>query len=343
MTQNFHALQTDAYAQLLNTIGEHLGRGRQEAIKRINHELLKTYWQIGKDIVEFEEIQQQNSVAYNGQFLTLLGKDLKQEHGKGFSKSNLNMMRQFYIRYPDFDQLSTELSWSIYCELLVISDDLARSFYEKQCILENWSVKELKRQINTSLFERLALSRDKEGVLELAKEGLIVNQPQDVIKDPYIFEFLDLSDKLVYTERDLENQLVEKLAKFLMELGKGFAFIGQQYRVTLNNTHYYVDLVFYHHILKCFVLFDLKRGKVNHQDIGQMNLYLNYFKHEENTEGDTEPIGIVLAAGRDEVLVEYALGGITNQLFVSKYQIHLPDLETLKQELELLLDEDEKN
>lgn len=167
---------------------------------------------------------------------------------------------------------------------------------------------------------------------------MTTDKPEDIIKDPYVFEFLNLPEKDKYSERDLETQLVHKLAQFLLELGKGFAFIGQQYRLTLNNTHYYIDLVFYHRILKCFVLIDLKQGKVNHQDIGQMNLYLNYFKAEENSDGDAEPIGIVLAADKDEILVEYALGSISNKLFVSKYQLYLPEKEVLKEELRLLME-----
>jgi hypothetical protein len=172
----------------------------------------------------------------------------------------------------------------------------------------------------------------------LAQQGQIIESAQDVVKDPYVFEFLDLPDRN-YLESELENRLIVQLEKFLLELGKGFAFIGQQYRITLNNTHFYVDLVFYHRILKCFVLIDLKTRTVRHEDIGQMNMYLNYFRAEENMEDDNEPIGIVLARDKDEILVEYATGGISNQLFVSRYQLYLPDVEALKQELRRLLDE----
>jgi len=324
------------YTKLLDTLDDLLTQGRHDAVQKINTVLLETYWHIGKHIVEFE--QQGSSKSEYGKKLSA---DLKTRYGKGFSRSNLQYMRLFYLKYPNRQTVSGKLSWSKYCELLAVSDDLARSFYEKQAVRENWSVRELKRQISTSLFERIALSKDKAGVLALAEKGIIVDQADDILKDPYIFEFLNFPEKLRYTEKELENQLVDKLATFLLELGKGFAFIGQQYRITLNNTHYYVDLVFYHYILKCFVLIDLKRGKVDHHDIGQMNLYLNYFKHEEYTEGDKEPIGLVLAADKDEVLVEYALGGISNQLFVSKYQLYLPDRKLLTQELSLLLEQTE--
>jgi predicted nuclease of restriction endonuclease-like (RecB) superfamily len=328
----------NSYSELLDNIGALLIKGRKTAEQQVNSILVNTYWHIGYRIVEFEQ-KGHEKAEYGSELLKRLSKDLKQSHGKGFSRSNLQLMRQLYIKYPKCQTLSGKLSWSAYCELLVISDDMARGFYENQCINEAWSVRELKRQINSSLFERVALSKDKKGVLELAKKGNVIENPKDLIKDPYVFEFLNFPEQFRYTEKDLENQLVTKLGYFLLELGKGFAFIGQQYRITLNNTHYYVDLVFYHRILKCFVLLDLKKGKVEHQDIGQMNLYLNYIKSEENTEGDGEPIGIVLAAAKDEILVEYATGSISNQLFVSKYQIHLPEKELLQQELRQLLEE----
>jgi predicted nuclease of restriction endonuclease-like (RecB) superfamily len=247
-------------------------------------------------------------------------------------------MRRFYVSYPKWQMVSAKLGWSHYTELLAISDDLARSFYEQQCIRDRWSVRELKRQKDSALFERVAMSKDRAEILTLAQKGQKIESAQDVVKDPYVFEFLDLPDRN-YLESELENRLIVELEKFLLELGKGFAFIGQQYRITLNNTHFYVDLVFYHRILKCFVLIDLKTRAVRHEDIGQMNMYLNYFRAEENMEDDHEPIGIVLARDKDEILVEYATGGISNQLFVSRYQLYLPDVEALKQELRRLLDE----
>jgi len=238
--------------------------------------------------------------------------------------------------------LSSQISSLSSYELLAISDDLARSFYEQHCIRDRWSVRELKRQKDSALFERVALSKDRAEILALAQQGQIIESAQDVVKDPYVFEFLDLPDHN-YLESELENRLIVQLEKFLLELGKGFAFIGQQYRITLNNTHFYVDLVFYHRILKCFVLIDLKTRAVQHEDIGQMNMYLNYFRAEENMEDDHEPIGIVLARDKDEILVEYATGGISNQLFVSRYQLYLPDVESLKQELRRLLEEGDRS
>ena len=251
-------------------------------------------------------------------------------------------MRLLYLRYEKFQTLSGKLSWSHYAELLSIREDLSRSFYEKQCLNEKWSVRELKRQRNSGLFERLALSKDKQGVLELAKLGQVINSGKDLIKDPYVFEFLNIPENYRYSEKELETRLINNLESFLLELGKGFAFVARQYRITLNNTHYYVDLVFYHRILKCFILIDLKIGKANHLDIGQMNLYLNYIKNEENVEDDHDPVGLILAADKDDILVEYATGSISNQLFVSRYQIYLPNKEELKRELLYLLDREIK-
>ena len=327
----------DSYQQLIDRIGECLAQGQQRAFEQVNTLLVETYWQIGQYIVEFEQKGNERA-EYGSRLLTQLSRDLKTAYGKGFSRRNVLDMRRFYVGYPKWQMVSAKLGWSHYTELLAISDDLARSFYEQQCIRDRWSVRELKRQKDSALFERVAMSKDRAEILALAQKGQIIESAQDVVKDPYVFEFLDLPDRN-YHESELENRLIVQLEKFLLELGKGFAFIGQQYRITLNNTHFYVDLVFYHRILKCFVLIDLKTRAVRHEDIGQMNMYLNYFRAEENMEDDNEPIGIVLARDKDEILVEYATGGISNQLFVSRYQLYLPDVEALKQELRRLLDE----
>ena len=327
----------DSYQQLIDRIGECLAQGQQRAFEQVNTLLVETYWQIGQYIVEFEQKGNERA-EYGSKLLTQLSRDLKTAYGKGFSRRNVLDMRRFYVSYPKWQMVSAKLGWSHYTELLAISDDLARSFYEQQCIRDRWSVRELKRQKDSALFERVAMSKDRAEILALAQKGQIIESAQDVVKDPYVFEFLDLPDRN-YHESELENRLIVQLEKFLLELGKGFAFIGQQYRITLNNTHFYVDLVFYHRILKCFVLIDLKTRTVRHEDIGQMNMYLNYFSAEENMEDDNEPIGIVLARDKDEILVEYATGGISNQLFVSRYQLYLPDVEALKQELRRLLDE----
>jgi predicted nuclease of restriction endonuclease-like (RecB) superfamily len=328
--------EDDPYQKLIGRIGECLTQSRQRAFEQVNLLLVETYWQIGRYIVEFE--QEGNKRAdYGSNLLKDLSRDLKMSYGKGFSRRNVSDMRRFYICYPIWQTVSAKLGWSHYAELLAISDDLSRSFYEQQCINENWSVRELKRQKDSALFEQVALSRDRAEILMLAQEGQKIESARDIVKDPYVFEFLDLPDRN-FRESELENRLIEELEKFLLELGKGFTFVGQQYRITLNNTHFYVDLVFYHRILKCFVLIDLKTRAVSHNDIGQMNMYLNYFRAEENMADDNELIGIVLARDKDEILVEYATGGISNQLFVSRYKLYLPDTEVLRQELKRLLD-----
>ena len=325
------------YSILVDRIGSTLKQARENAIHAVNTELVKANWEIGRHIVEFEQ-EGKEKAEYGSALLANLAKDLKNKYGNGFSKSNIYLCRQFYLKYSIFQTVSGKLSWSHYADLLTISDDLARSFYEKQTINENWSFREMKRQIGSALFQRLALSKDKKGVLQLAEKGQEVSAVKDAIKDPYIFEFLDLPKDSLIKERGLEKKLVDNLQKFLLELGKGFSFVARQFKITLDNEHYFIDLVFYHRILKCFVLVDLKTRKVKHQDIGQMNLYLNYFKDEENTEGDHEPIGIVIAAEKHELLVKYATGGLSNKIFVSKYQLYLPDQKVLEEKLKKIID-----
>ncbi len=326
------------YFKLIDTIGITIEGARKRAVQAVNNELLRANWEIGKYIVEYEQHGNQKA-DYGSSLLTNLSKDLKTRFGKGFSKSNVYLIRQFYLKYQKFQSVTGKLTWTHYAELLGVSNDSTRSFYEKQAEKENWSVRELKRQINSSLFERLALSKDKEGVLKLSKRGIVISEAKDVVKDPYVLEFLNIPEELRMSESTLEQKIINNLQTFLLELGKGFSFVGRQYRITLANDHYYVDLVFYHRILKCFVLIDLKAKHVKHQDIGQMNMYLNYFKYEESTEDDNPPIGIVLGADKNDILVEYAIGGISNNIFVSKYQLHLPDKKILENKVKELINE----
>ncbi len=259
-----------------------------------------------------------------------LSKDLGLQFGKGFSRSNLNYMRLFYQRFPICEELPHKLNWTHFCELVKIDDPLERSFYQQQSLLEKWSTTELKRQKKSSLFLRLAASKDKEGILQLAKKGQVIEKPADIIREPYVLEFLKIPEAYHLSETDLEKRLIEQLQTFLLELGKGFAFIGRQYRITLGNRNHYVDLVFYHRILKCFVLIDLKKEEAGYEAVGQMNMYLGYFENEENTDGDTPPIGIVLAKEKNDLLVQYAMHEMSSKLFVSKYQLYLPNREELK-------------
>ncbi|MEK7375797.1 MAG: PDDEXK nuclease domain-containing protein [Candidatus Margulisiibacteriota bacterium] len=324
------------YSRLIANIRNVVEQGRNYAYLAVNSILVKTYWSVGRLIVEHEQKGAIKS-EYGSELISKLSTELKRKLGTGFSRSNLQYMRLMYLKYPKSQTVSGKLSWSHYVEFLGVSDDLARSFYEKQCVLENWSVRELNRQINSMLFERIALSKKKKGIIKLARMGHRITKESDIVKEPYTLEFLGLPEKARYSERDLEQRIIDKLQMFLLEIGRGFSFVKRQSRMTLDNKHYYVDLVFYHRILKCFVLIDLKIGKASHLDVGQMNMYLNYFAKEENTKGDNPPIGIILAADKDDVLVEYALGGITNKLFVSKYELYLPDKEELRNKVKLLL------
>ncbi len=328
------SLNTLQYASLITGIGKILESGRMRAFQSVNSILVNTYWKIGKQIIEYERSQ---DPAYGTGLFEEIAKDLRQTYGKGFSRSNVIYMRLLYQKYPKSQTLSDQLSWSHYIELLTIENDLERNFYEKQCIHERWSIRELKRQIASALYHRLALSRNKKEILRLSHKGHIIEKAQDVIKEPFILEFLKIPETDIYSEKDLEQKIIDNLQMFLLELGKGFTFVGRQYRITLENHHFYVDLVFYHRILQCFVLIDLKIGKVNHQDVGQMNLYLNYFKNEENNFSDNAPIGILLGTDKDKVVVEYAIGGISNKIFISKYKLYLPDKKELENKLQDLM------
>lgn len=333
---------SDGYRQLVQQISDTYTQGRVQAVQAVNAQLVQTYWQVGRHIVEFEQAGQVRA-EYGKALIDTLAADLGLRHGKGFSRSNLIRFRQFYLAYPGLVEkgatLSHQLTWSHIVELLKIDDPLERGFYEQQALRERWSVRELVRQKDSALFLRLAASQDKDGILQLAAQGQVVEQPADLLREPYVFEFLKIPEPYQVSETQLETLLCDHLQPFLLELGKGFTFVGRQYRVTINGTHHRVDLVFYHRILRCFVLIDLKLGEVQHHDIGQMNLYLGYFANEENVEGDNPPVGIILSRQKDELLVEYATYGMSSQLFVQKYQLYLPDREALRRELEETLRE----
>lgn len=328
------------YQELISDIGGLLANARQHIASSVNTILVETYWQIGRYIVEYEQKGAERA-EYGSNLLNRLSNDLTLKYGKGFGKSNLLYMRKLYITFPKSGTLSHLLSWSHYYEILKSDDALEISFYTKECEKQNWSVRELKRQMKSMLFHRMALSKDKEGVLALASQGIEVQKAEDIIKDPYVLEFVGLPDRDIYKEDDLENALIENLSKFMLELGKGFAYIGRQYRFSIAGRHYRVDLVFYNVILKCYCLIDLKRGEVQHEDIGQMNFYLNYFKKEVCTEDDNEPIGIILGANADKLTMEYAMNNISNQLFVSRYQLYLPDRDLLEAQLKRLLENEQ--
>lgn len=332
MNNKIQTIHTDIY----NSIKILMENARKDVAKQVNSILVRTYWEIGRIIIE-EEQKRSDRAEYGKQLLIELSKKLSKEYGKGFSRSNLQNMRNFYLLYPICQTVSGKLTWSHYCELLSISDNSKRNFYEKESINSNWSVRELKRQIKTSLFERLLLSsgeKNKEKVLELSLKGNEINKASDIIKDPYVFEFLGIPEEKAILESDLEKALIIHIEKFLLELGKGFMYVGSQQRVTLGNTHYYVDMVFYNKILRSYILIELKMEKLMPEAVGQLNMYLNYYKSEINDETDNEPIGIILCTDKDNIQAEYALGNLSNKIFASKYTLYIPNKEELEIQIE---------
>ena len=331
----------DLSAPVINEIRHLILDARQRVASQVNTELLSTYWNIGKILVEYEQNSHERA-SYGAQTLKQLSKELTQEFGKGFSRSNLQNMRAFYLAYPICQTVSGKLSWSHYCELLSISDLDKRSFYEKESINSGWSIRELKRQISTSLYERLLLSKgnaNRKTILSLSQKGIEMASPSDFIKDPYVFEFLGFPENKPFLESDLERALVSQIEKFLLELGRGFMFVGTQQRITLNNTHYYVDMVFYNKILRAYVLIELKTTKLTPEAVGQLNMYLNYYAVEVNDEHDNPPIGIILCTDKDSIAAEYALGGLSNQIFASRYISYIPDKSQLIAQVEAVLQE----
>ena len=328
-----------ALSGVINEIKEVLVSARTNVARQVNSELLTAYWNIGRIICEYEQSDPERA-DYGKRTIKELSRTLTQEFGKGFSVSNIQFMRRFYQAYTIQQTVSVKLSWSHYCELLSISDPDKRSFYEKEAVNANWSVRELKRQIESSLFERLLLSRgdaNKEQVLSLALKGNEISQPSDIIRDPYVFEFLGLPEDKPVMESDLEQALVQQIEKFLLELGRGFMFVGTQQRVTVSNTHYYVDMVFYNKILRAYVLIELKTTKLTPEAAGQINMYLNYYAAEVNDADDNPPIGIILCTDKDSVTAEYALGGLSNNIFASRYVLYMPNKEQLIAQVEQVL------
>ena len=332
---------TADYSPIVQQIRTVLAHARNQVAQQVNSELLLTYWSIGRIIAEYEQTVPERA-DYGKKTLKLLSKTLTREFGRGFSVSNIYNMRQFYRDYPIFQSVTGKLTWTHYCELLSISDPDKRSFYEKEAVNANWSVRELKRQIDSSLFERLLLSRgdaNKAQVLALAEKGIEISQPADIIRDPYVFEFLGLPEDKPMLESDLERALVQQIEKFLLELGRGFMFVGTQQRVTVNNTHYYVDMVFYNKLLRAYVLIELKTTKLTPEAAGQINLYLNYYAAEVNDPDDNPPIGIILCTEKDSITAEYALGGLSNNIFASRYVLYMPNKEQLIAQVEAVLEE----
>jgi len=330
-----------SFPVILNEIKIIVKKARYASYMAVNSEMLKAYFEIGRRIVE-EEQKGQKRAGYGEKLLKRLSKELNKEFGKGFSNTALKNIRRFYKLYQNqIGQSATDqffkLSWTHYCELIKIEDETKRKYFEKYAANENLSVKDLKRQMYSLHYERLLMSKDKKALIEHEKKENIPNKPEELIKDPYILEFLDLEEKSEYSEQELERKVLDNLQKFLLELGHGFSFVSRQKRITLDNDHFYIDLLFYNIYLKCYLVIELKTGKFKHEYAGQMNFYLNYVKKRINKDDDNEPMGIILCTEKDKVQAEFATTGITNKLFVSKYKLYIPSKEELEKEVKRLL------
>ncbi|MFH1665667.1 MAG: PDDEXK nuclease domain-containing protein [Candidatus Omnitrophota bacterium] len=307
-------------------------QARSNIARIVNTEMVLAYWDIGKEIVE-EEQRGKKRAGYGKAVLKHLSGKLTADFGKGFDESNLRNIRIFYLNYPKRDALRHELSWTHYRILMRVDNPEARSFYAAECVANNWSARELERQKGTLLYERLALSRDKKGVMKLARKGQELAAYEDMIKDPYVLEFTGLFPHLKLYESKLEQALIDNLSKFLLELGKGFTFVGRQKRISLEGDHFYVDLVSYNTILKCFVLIDLKSGKLVHQDIGQMQMYVNYYDRSVKQKDDNPTVGLILCEDKKDAVVRYTLPKDNKQIFASRYKLYLPTETELIEEL----------
>ena len=315
--------------QLYAKIADLLQAARQNIVRAVNQTMVYTYYEIGRMIVEDEQ-QGKERAEYGRQILEDLAQRLTLEFGKGFSVVNLRQMRAFYLTYSIQQKSSAELklSWSHYLKLMRIANPQERNFYEIECAANNWTLKELQRQFDAALYERLALSRDKDGIKQLSTQGQIIEKPTDVLKDPYVLEFLDLPEKYQYSESEFEAAIIDKLEHFLMELGKGFTFVARQFRMTIDEKHFKCDLVFFNRLLRCFVVIDLKIGELSHQDIGQMQMYVNYHDRFVKLPEENKTIGIILCKQKSDILVEITLPENNDQIFASQYQTILPNKQT---------------
>ena len=338
--------------KFLNKVSLLIEEAKKNVKTAVNIAMVYTYFEIGRMIIE-EEQNGDNRAEYGKYIIKNLSSFLTEHYGKGYSVDNLKLIRRFYIIYK-IDSIGETvfpqsknypvtitgrkfyLSWSHYLKLMRISNIEERHFYEIESVKNDWSLSELKRQYDSSLYERLALSKNKDEVMLLSQKGQIIEKPADAIKDPYVLEFLQLPELPVYSETELENKIIDHLQQFLLELGKGYTFVGRQVRLTFDEEHFKVDLVFFNRILKCFVLIDLKIGELKHQDIGQMQMYVNYYDRKVKLDDENNTIGIILCKDKKQSIVEMTLPEDNNQIFASKYQTVLPS----KEELQHLLNEE---
>ena len=307
-----------------------INEARQHVVRSVNTAMVVTYWEIGRRIVE-EEQNGQGRAEYGKYLLKELAEILTAEFGSGFGETNLKYFRQFYKVFPIRHTLRGELSWSHYRQLIRVEDQKARDFYLKEAAECAWSSRQLERQINSFYYQRLLASQHKDVIKQEADSNNVVITPSEILKDPYILEFLDLRENKDYLEADLEGALIDRLQDFLLELGKGFSFVARQQRIsTEGGQHYYIDLVFYNYLLKCFVLIDLKRGRLSPQDVGQMDMYVRLYENLKRTDSDNPTLGIILCSQNDETVVKYSMLAEGQQLFASQYKLYLPTEDELK-------------
>ena len=338
---------------LYERVVEILEGARSRAARSVNVAMVEAYWRIGSEIVQVEQLGKRRA-GYGKEVIAWLAVRLQERHTSDLSRALLMRIRQSYLTFPQGSALSgennpivaalprqsapgcpspffpSELGWTHYTTLMTVRDPLARSFYEIEAAREGWSTRELERQIASLLFERLARSRNREQVLALARRGQEIATPEDVLKEPLVLEFLDVAEQPLWRERGLESALIDRLSAFMLELGKGFCFVGRQKRITLDGDHYFVDLVFYHRLLRCFVLLDLKMGKLTHQDLGQMRMYVNWFDRFQRVEGEEPTIGIVLCSEKNDAMVSITLPDPNERVVAARYQLYLPTEEELR-------------
>ena len=321
---------------LYNEVREIIASARQNATRSVDFCRVQMYWNIGKRILETEQGGKERA-EYGSYLLKNLAKRLEPEYGSGFSIRQLEMCRQFYRTYPIANTVCSQLNWSQYKLLISIQDEQKREYYQLEAVNNAWTKRELERQINSQLYERLLLSNDKETILSAARKQRIPQQPQEIIKDPMILEFLGLERKASYYEKDLEQALITHLQKFLLELGNGFTFVARQKRILIEDDEFFADLVFYNRLLRCFVVIELKTEKLTHQDLGQLQMYVNYYDRVEKTEDENPTIGILLCTAKNDTVVKMSLPEDNSSILASKYQLYLPTQDQLKTEVESLL------
>ena len=334
-------IKDDEIIKLYDYIKSLIDQSKNRIYKTVNTEMINLYWNIGRIIVEKQNGY--DRAKYGDYLIEKLSNQLTNEFGKGFSTRNLKRMRKLYLCYPKRTTMLSQLTWSHYLELIKIDDETKRNFYMNECINSNWDVRELQRQRTTFLYERIANSKDKSKLLELSTKGHNIYENRDIIKDPFVLEFLDIKENTNYLETDLEKNILEHLKEFLLELGKGFTFVGNQVRITIDTDHFYPDLVFYNRILNCFVIIDLKIGKVTHKDIGQMQMYINYYDREIKKETENKTIGILLSTDKNETVVKYTLPEDNKTIFSSEFRLTIPSekefidvIENEKKNMELI-------